>query len=302
METLEKLYYKQQYQQIIDDTETKFDLHSIRYRLYAFHSLGLYMRALETIEKHYQTLKNNYLFLVQIHIDTLCMLGDFIGARSVMNTYQEDAYQSMEVEEYLRKLPEIIAEKERKSQGPRQYREEEIEAMLEVNRSMQMHLQALQTIRKLNIYDYAPILKNFLVSKASDEAKVYALLLLVSIRFPEVIKIAKVKETLSVNPSTLVPPFSSPKFQKLTHQIEMYDKDVTINRIMKDIYHGYIIECYPHYIEDEDPTVLLAVFHQLAHASLGHVNFQAMEPLDDVQKEKFETLLDDVERYLQKQI
>lgn len=302
METLEKLYYKQQYQTIIDQTKDKHDLHSLRYRLYAFHSLGQYMRALETIESHLSTLKRNYLFLVKIHIDTLCMLGDFDHARQVMQTYQEDDYQSMEIEEYLRKLPAIINEHEKKAQGPRQYREDELEAMLAPSRTMQMHLQALQSIRKLNILDYVPTLIPFLVSPATDEAKTYALLLLVSIRYPEVVKIQKTNTSYEVIPATLVPPFTSPAFQGLTQTIELYDKDVTINRIMKDIYHSYIIERYPEYVEDEDSEVFLAVLNQLAHQSIGNHSVKAYEHLSEAQMEQYERLLDQIDRFLQKQM
>ena len=162
MDSLKSLIDKKEYELVIKLTEGSKVPNDLFYRISAYIYLGKYEEALFVIQDHQQILESNLVSLINAHINLLCALGRFDQAHATLDYYANLPYQSQEVEEILRKMPEVIELEEKKQNTVRFYDDEQLEKYLTSDKLEEV-LIGLDTVRNRDIFTFLPVLQNLLV-------------------------------------------------------------------------------------------------------------------------------------------
>ena len=113
MDSLKTLMDKKQYDLVIKLTENSQDALALLYRISALLAVGQSEQALIVIKGNRDILQTKLSLLIKFHIEILCLLGRYDEAYDELRYYQELPYESQEVEEILRAMPEYIRKEEK---------------------------------------------------------------------------------------------------------------------------------------------------------------------------------------------
>ena len=88
MDNLKSLMDKKEYELVIKLTEKSETANDLFYRISALLALGRGEEALTCLKSHQKTLESKLSILIKIHIELLCLLGDFDKAFEELNYYE----------------------------------------------------------------------------------------------------------------------------------------------------------------------------------------------------------------------
>lgn len=265
MDSLKTLMDKKSYDLVIKLTENSNDALSLFYRLSALLAVGQSEEALNLIYTKRVILQSRLAILIKIHIEILCLLRRFDEAYNELKYYEELPYESQEVEELLKAMPDYI-KKEEMDRGPRHLMdEEEIQQKL-LSKNDEEVLSALDEIKNLRIEPYLlPVLK-IMRSYPRQVVRSFALLLLVNQKYDKEVDFLQEGKMIKVVPSSLEEPFTIPGFDNLqafSFALQSLYHDPSIANNAMNIVSSYIIYIYPNKIS-YSPDESLIIFGYLA--------------------------------------
>lgn len=265
MDSLKTLMDKKSYDLVIKLTENSNDALSLFYRLSALLAVGQSEEALNLIYTKRIILQSRLAILIKIHIEILCLLRRFDEAYNELKYYEELPYESQEVEELLKAMPDYI-KKEEMNHGPRHLMdEEEIQQKL-LSKNDEEVLSALDEIKNLRIEPYLlPVLK-IMRSYPRQVVRSFALLLLVNQKYDKEVDFLQEGKMIKVVPSSLEEPFTIPGFDNLqafSFALQSLYHDPSIANNAMNIVSSYIIYIYPNKIT-YSPDESLIIFGYLA--------------------------------------
>ena len=283
MDSLKTLMDKKQYDLVIKLTENSNDPIALFYRLSAFLAVGQTEAALNLINTKRLILQNKLSLLIKFHIEILCLMKRFDDAYAELRYYQDLPYESQEVEEILRAMPNYIRKEERNSYQPHQMDEDELRNRL-LSKNDDEVLATLDEIKDLPVSNFLLNILKLVRSHPRQVIRSFALLLLVNQKYDKEIEFLHFDKLVKVIPSCLEEPFKVPGFNDLnelsyTLQTEYHDPSIAQNALQ--ILSSYLLYIYPSQLElEKDETVV--VFGYLAKKLL----MNNIDDLDDVCKNK----------------
>ena len=244
MDSLKSLIDQKKYDLVIKLTEGSEAVNDLFYRISAFIYLGKYEDALFVIQDHQKILESNLVSLINAHINLLCALSRFDQAYSVLDYYTNLPYENQEVEEILRKMPEVIKLEEHKQTSVRFYDDEQIEQYLKSDKTNEV-LIGLDTIRNRDVFTFLPILQNILINHPQQMVRSFTLMLLVQKEVDRSLKMKSVDEIIDVNPKHLNPTFTGVIFNETVKLFDIEAKDPTISQSATQLFSEYAMYIYP---------------------------------------------------------
>ena len=281
MDSLKSLMDRKEYDLVLRLTKNSTDCHELFYRISALIATGKYQDALETISINKDILRKDLLLLMHVHIEILCILGKFDEAYQEVKYYEELPYESQQVEELLKKLPEMIRLEERKRYTATHLDEGDIVKKLHSNDQNEV-LIALDTIRDQDISVYLPSVANVMVNFPKQAIRSFALLLLVQKKVDKEFKFKHIANIINVNPSKLIPPFVGEEFNEFTRQLSQELRDPSLSENAIQIISSYIIYIYPDKLPKNN-ELLIAALYDIANE---YLQSKDAKPLADVCAEK----------------
>lgn len=247
MDSLKTLMERNQYELVIKLTENSNDSISLFYRLSALIAVGKNEDALKTIKSKRDILQDRLNLLVKFHIEILCLLGRFDEAYDELKYYENLPYESQEVEEVLRMMPQYIRNAEKQSYGSKQLDEEELNKRL-LSSNEEEVLGALDEIKSQSSSRYLNNLLILIKSHPRQVIRTFGLLLLLKDNFDKEVEFLKGDKILKVIPSHLPEPFLVPGFKDVNAvffamQEEFHDPTVVQNAMQT--LSSYLLYFYP---------------------------------------------------------
>ncbi len=281
MDSLKSLMDRKEYDLVLRLTKNSTDCHELFYRISALIATGKYQDALDTISNNKEILKKDLLLLMHVHIEILCILGMFDEAYQAVKYYEELPYESQQVEELLKKLPEIIRMEEKKQYVSTNLDEEQLIQKLHSNDQNDV-LIAIDSVRGRDINVYLPAIANILVNFPKQAIRSFALLLLVQKQVNREFKFKHLDEVITVNPSQLTPPFIGENFNNFTRQLTQELRDPSLSENAIQIISSYIIYIYPDKLPDNNELLIAALYD----ISNEYLQSKDAKPLAEICEEK----------------
>lgn len=265
MDSLKTLMDKKSYDLVIKLTENSNDALSLFYRLSALLAVGQSEEALNLIYTKRIILQSRLAILIKIHIEILCLLRRFDEAYNELKYYEELPYESQEVEELLKAMPDYIKKEEMHRGGRQMMDEEEIQQKL-LSKNDEEVLSALDEIKNLRIEPYLLLVLKIMRSYPRQVVRSFALLLLVNQKYDKEVDFLQEGKMIKVVPSSLEEPFTIPGFDNLqafSFALQSLYHDPSIANNAMNIVSSYIIYIYPNKIT-YSPDESLIIFGYLA--------------------------------------
>lgn len=265
MDSLKTLMDKKSYDLVIKLTENSNDALSLFYRLSALLAVGQSEQALNLIYTKRIILQERLAILIKIHIEILCLLKRFDDAYNELKYYEELPYESQEVEELLKAMPDYIKKEEMNRGQRRMMDEEEIQKRL-MSKDDEEVLSALDEIKNLRVEPYLlPILK-IMRTYPRQVVRSFALMLLVSAKYDKEVEFLRDEQLIKVIPSSLEEPFTLSGFDSLqafSFALQSMYHDPSIANNAMNIVSSYLLYIYPNNL-DYSPDEILVIFGYLA--------------------------------------
>ena len=281
MDSLKSLMDRKEYDLVLRLTKNSTDCHELFYRISALIATGKYQEALDTISNNKEILKKDLLLLMHVHVEILCILGRFDEAYQAVKYYEELPYESQQVEELLKKLPEIIRMEEKKQYVSTNLNEEQLIQKLHSNDQNDI-LIAIDTVRGRDINVYLPSIANIMVNFPKQAIRSFALLLLVQKQVNKEFKFNHLDKIITVNPSKLTPPFIGEDFNNFTRQLSQELRDPSLSENAIQIISSYIIYIYPDKLPDNNELLIAALYE----ISNEYLQSKDAKPLQEICREK----------------
>ena len=265
MDSLKTLMDKKQYDLVIKLTENSNDSIALFYRLSALLAVGKSEDALNLIKIKRLILQKNLSLLIRFHIEILCLLGRFDEAYNELKYYQDLPYESQEVEEILRSMPEFIRDQEKASFGRKQIDEDEVRARL-MSKNDEDVLSALDEIKSLPINNYLLNILNLIRSHPRQVIRSFSLLLLVNAKYDKEVEFLHFDKLVKINPAQLPEPFAVPGFdsiENLSYALQNEYRDPSVAQNALHVISSYLLYIYPSGLELEKEEIIV-VFGYLA--------------------------------------
>jgi hypothetical protein len=227
MDSLKSLLDKKQYDLIISLTECSEDPEALVYRISAYLGKGDAKSALSLILNNREMLYSFNPFLtMKSNFEIRFILHQFDEAYDDLEYYRNRPYVSQAVEEYLRDLPTIIRTNERNQQLAKNYSEEDIEKIFKTSTDDYEVLSLLNYLQGSSISQYISYVKDILVGNRHPQVKTYALLLLISQRYPFEVTFSKNGNVYHLVPERLTPPYTGETFNSFVYFIKEQAADL----------------------------------------------------------------------------
>ncbi len=264
MDSLKTLMDKKSYDLVIKLTENTDDPISLFYRLSALIAVGQIDNALNLINEKRQILQSKLSLLIKFHIEILCLLRRYDEAYHELKYYEDLPYESQEVEEMLRAMPEYIR-KEEKSAFGHHVDEEELQKRL-LSKNDEEVLAALDEIKHLSINNFLMPIFKIMRSHPRQIIRSFALLLLVNAKYDKEVAFLHYDKLINVVPSSLEQPFTVPGFKtfdELNFALQSFYHDPSVASNALNILSSYLLFIYPTRLDlRQDETIV--VFGYLA--------------------------------------
>ena len=250
MDSLKSLLDDKKYELVIKITKGSKNINDLFYRIAAFVCLGQYQEALFVIQDNQEILNDNLSALIPTHIQLLCTLDKFEQAEAALQYYSNLPYQSQEVEEILRRMPDVI-ENEKKQKNAKYFTDEEVIEKLESNKNEDI-IFALDLLKKRDVLSFLPYIKRILSSYHNQTIRSLALLLLVEKEVDRELNYLSEGSIISVNPKHIEVPFKNANFNKIVKKLSYELKNPTLANYATQVLASYVIFIFPHQIEDNE--------------------------------------------------
>lgn len=270
MDSLKTLMDKKQYDLVIKLTENSQDSLALLYRVSAFLAVGQSENALNVIKANRDILKNKLSLLIKFHIEILCLLGRFDEAYDELKYYQELPYESQEVEEILRAMPEYIRKEEMNRFSRPNLSEEELYNRLLSTNDDEV-LSALDALKEQRIDKYLLPLLKIIKSYPKQTVRTFALLILVEQKYDKEVEFQHFDKLLKVVPNKLPEPFIVDGFKDINDSsfaLQNFYRDPSITQNALQLISSYLLYIYPRSLEMSKDELII-VFGYLTKRLLG---------------------------------
>ena len=292
MDNFKTLFEKGEYELVIKITKNSNNVDDLFYCLSAFLALNKIDEALKFISDKFAILKERLPMLMKTHIELLCLGGRFDEAYERIAYYKELPYYSQEAEETLKELPKIVREYEANfyKNHDKTINLEEINKGLSSNDDYQV-LNALDSLRALDITPYLDKIQNVLVNYPKQSVRSFALLFLVQRAVDKEFDFLHIDKVIKVNPSRLNPPFVGDDFNDIQNKMQELYRDTSLTSNAIQLLSSYLIYIYP---EEVDLTSLdlIEAFHIISCKYLAI-------PYKSEKEKELEPLLKDINEALE---
>ena len=280
MDNLKTLMDKRQYELVIKLTNNAVEPTDLFYRISALLASGKGEEALSCIKANQKLLESNLFVLIKVHIEILCLLGKFDEAGDTLRYYEELPYESQQVEEALRDMPDYIRAEERKAYYTRPMDDDKLLKELRSNNPEDV-LMALDIVKERDILKYLAPLQEVMLKTEKQSVKAFALMVLVDKEVNREMKFDHLGEILTVNPSKLEKPFASDFFNHLARKIGLEIKNTVLGQNAIQMMSSYVIYQYPKPIEYPEDEFLWALYH----VGNKYLQMKDAEPLEEIASE-----------------
>ena len=287
MDNLESLYYKKEYQLVLDLTKDSTDPRELLMRISCLIITGKTDEALDEIEKNQSIIEKQYQKrLMKIHFELLLSKGLFDEARLALKHYEDLPYVSQEVEELMREMKDRI-EEESHPKSHHSFNIEDIYDVLEKETDSAKISQVLFNLKNYNLNIYIDSLKIFMKREdVNPNFRTYALILLIDEKYDEEVGFLSRLGLISVVPTKLNPPFMSNSFNETCRLItDKCNHDVSMIETALHLFNCYIIDTYPEDIYSVGEEMLSSAFIRIAESYLNKVHSSSDEKVADLASE-----------------
>ena len=287
MDNLESLYYKKEYQLVLDLTKDSTDPRELLMRISCLIITGKTDEALDEIEKNQSIIEKQYQKrLMKIHFELLLSKGLFDEARLALKHYEDLPYVSQEVEELMREMKDRI-EEESHPKSHHSFNIEDIYDVLEKETDSAKISQVLFNLKNYNLNIYIDSLKIFMKREdVNPNFRTYALILLIDEKYDEEVGFLSRLGLISVVPTKLNPPFMSNSFNETCRLItDKCNHDVSMIETALHLFNCYIIDTYPEDIYSVGEEMLSSAFIRIAESYLNKVHSSNDEKVADLASE-----------------
>ena len=284
MDNLESLYYKKEYQLVLDLTKDSTDPRELLMRISCLIITGKTDEALDEIEKNQSIIEKQYQKrLMKIHFELLLSKGLFDEARLALKHYEDLPYVSQEVEELMREMKDRI-EEESHPKSHHSFNIEDIYDVLEKETDSAKISQVLFNLKNYNLNIYIDSLKIFMKREnVNPNFRTYALILLIDEKYDEEVGFLSRLGLISVVPTKLNPPFMSNSFNETCRLItDKCNHDVSMIETALHLFNCYIIDTYPEDIYSVGEEMLSSAFIRIAESYLNKVHSSNDEKVADL--------------------
>ena len=287
MDNLESLYYKKEYQLVLDLTKDSTDPRELLMRISCLIITGKTDEALDEIEKNQSIIEKQYQKrLMKIHFELLLSKGLFDEARLALKHYENLPYVSQEVEELMHEMKDRI-EEESHPKSHHSFNIEDIYDVLEKETDSAKISQVLFNLKNYNLNIYIDSLKIFMKREdVNPNFRTYALILLIDEKYDEEVGFLSRLGLISVAPTKLNPPFMSNSFNETCRLItDKCNHDVSMIETALHLFNCYIIDTYPEDIYSVGEDMLSSAFIRIAESYLNKVHSSNDEKVADLAAE-----------------
>ncbi|MCX5774880.1 MAG: hypothetical protein NTV44_00655 [Firmicutes bacterium] len=246
MENLQMLLEKGEYQKVLEKTLKSQDVVSLFSRAAAYLGLGRDEDALRLIAKEHIEMEKKLPQLIKLHVELLITLRKYDEAFDAIKHYGDLPYFSQECEELIREYPKKIRQAENAASSTGRLDDREIISTLSGQNEAKI-LIILEYITRQNPTRYIAPIKKLLLNPVNDFVKTFALLILVSEKYQEEVKLLKNDREFAVVPYELDPPFEGPLYEELVSKLQRHGEDPYVVNIALEILRNYIMAIYSLY-------------------------------------------------------
>ena len=259
MDSLKTLMDKKSYDLVIKLTENSNDAIALFYRLSAFLAVGQSEEALNVIKTKRLILQNKLALLIKFHIEILCLLKRFDEAYEELRYYQDLPYESQEVEEILRAMPNYIRKEETSAYKSHHLDEDELRSRL-LSKNDDEVLAALDEIKDLPVNNFLLNILKIVKTHPRQVIRSFALLLLVNAKYDKEVEFLHFDKLVKLVPASLEEPFQIPGYSSLENlsfalQSEYHDPSIVQNALQ--ILSSYLLFIYPSKLELEKDEIIV---------------------------------------------
>ena len=287
MDNLESLYYKKEYDLVLNLTKDSKDPKELLMRISCLIIKGKIDEALDEIEKNQSLIEKVYqLRLMKVHFELLLSKKLFDEARLALKHYENLPYVSQEVEEFMREMKDRI-EEESHPKNHQNINIEDIYDVLEKESDSAKISQVLFQLKNFNLNIYIDSLKIFMKREdVNPNFRTYALILLIDEKFNEEVEFLSRKGLIKVNPTKITPPFMSKSFNETCKLItDKCNHDVSMIETALHLFNCYIIDTYPEDIYLVSEEKLSSAFIRIAESYLNKLHSSNDEEIANLASE-----------------
>ena len=259
MDSLKSLMDKKQYDLVIKLTEKSESVNDLFYRISALLALGRGEEALSCLKSHQKLLQSRLSVLIKIHIELLCLLGDFDKAFEELNYYESLPYESQEVEELLHKMPKYIREEEKKLYTTSKFDDAKLIQLLS-SPVIEEVVPALDIIKERDISVFLPKLEDMLMNYPVQSVRSFVLLVLLQKGVDKELDFNSNGKTIKVNPSKLEAPFTGKEFNFFVRKMEIEFKNASLLETALTMHASYCISQYPNTENCYSEAMIVALY------------------------------------------
>ena len=262
MDSLKTLMDRQDYELVIKLTENSEDTTSLFYRVAAFVGSNHPKEALACIEKNRKILEKDMSVLIKLHIETLCIVGDFDKAYEELKYYENLPYVSQEVEELLKEMPKYIRAEEKRALGSKELDTAGVKKLLHSGDYNDV-LIGLDIVRGKDLNDFIIDIKDLMKNYPKQSIRSFSLFILVQREYDKEVEFNHMGEIIKLVPKDTEPPFVGEKFNSLVKDIQMTFKNPVLAETAVNALSTHIMYTYPEPIK-EDPEALKIALYRIA--------------------------------------
>lgn len=284
---LKHLYKDDELEKLIAITKNSDEINHRLFYIHALRKLGEYHIALSYISEHQMELYNAFgPELIKLHIDSLAEISDYDQALNVLKQYESFPYFSLETNEVIAKLSDMVQTKRKHEHINKKYDLLVLEKYLASNDENQA-LIALTYIRENYSDSYIHLLQKFMLDGSREIIRSFILLLLVEQKYDDVVKIKKFDVIHKVVPSKVVDPFARKSFSEIDAELSKLiaaDDDLSLGNVVRNIFSHHTIYIFPAQVHKNDRKLISYLYLFVAYNMMGRTtsleNFELDFKLD----------------------
>lgn len=258
MDSLKTLIAKGEYDLVLGLTAQGHDPEAVAYRVAALTGKGRGQEALALLLAHRDALyAYDPRFAIKADMELRFLANEFAAASADAAYFSAKPYVSQEIEEILRSLPDRIQAAEKAAQKP-DFGLEDVGQVLSSSPSDREVMDALSRLQGDSASAHAEELAGVLGGKRHPYVRAYALLLLVSIRYPKEVVFRKGRKKLRLIPKDLEPPYTGPVFEGFRAYLAALAPDPSLGSLAERILGDCILASYPDPVLNKAKDPLLA--------------------------------------------
>ncbi len=244
------------YEEVIKLSENEKDVQTIVLRTFSFAFLNDYKMAIQCLKDNEELLSKNLGKLIEMHMEICFQFNKFSDALDALNHYEEYPYVSQEVEEkFIYYKDKIKKELDRLSN--KKDDDESLKELLASNNTNKVieGITRIKTLEEANYHKKA--LNEILSGNLNFKVKALAIIMLIDLKFDDLIKVKKNDDIITIKPCTILPFFETRKFKALINKANE-TQDITYAKTFETILAAYYMANLPYEVEDDENDLFQA--------------------------------------------